>query len=124
MAELYLTGGAVEQPYDFSNNPAIKLADLLELEDPCVLFEGTRVDSDGVRAYLYTVGGFLRGEGLWPGHTVEGDIIIVHANSRGEADEMAGAGLLTTIEQLSARGVDAGINSGILTSAGLRAKPH
>lgn len=124
MAELYLTQGGASQPYDFSGHPSLTLQQLAQVDEPCVIFEGTKRDSDGVLAYLYTVGGFLDGQALWPGHTVGGDIILVHANSREQADELAGSGLEDTISNLLQVGVDQDENAGILTSAGVRRRPH
>jgi hypothetical protein len=89
---------------DFSNRRNLSLEDLARLDDPAVIFEYFHVDSDGAHAYVYTVGGYLDGlpvarivgrEAL--GATVGGDVIIIHAADRKAADEMAAAGLETTI---------------------------
>lgn len=82
---------------------SIDLADLARLDDPCVIFEGEHRDSDGVLAYVYTVGGALDGVpvGGMYGVLVGGDAIVVHASSRLEADTMAADGLLATIDALS-----------------------
>lgn len=82
---------------------SITAEDLTRLDDPCVIFEAEHRDSDGVLAYVYTVGGMLDGRpvGGMYGVLVGGDAIIVHAASRLEADAMASDGLLMTIEALS-----------------------
>lgn len=90
---------------DFSWRDKIVAEDLRRLEQPCVVFEHEGVDSDGERFYCYTVGGILDGKplgGLQGGVTVGGDVIVVSASSRGEADFMAGLGLQDTIAALNA----------------------
>lgn len=124
MAEMYLTAGGLPQPYDFTNNRSLTLPELVRLEDPCAIFEGTKVDSDGVMAYLYTVGGILDGQGLWPGCTVQGDVMIIHGKNRAEADDLASMGLDDTIHYLLESGVDQTTNAGILVSAGIRGRSH
>jgi hypothetical protein len=114
----------------FGEHPALELDDLLRLGDPCVVFEGEQVDSDGVVSYVYTVGGFLDGKPVGEadhatksvkGCTIGGDCIMVQASSREEADAMAADGLDFTItehrRQLLKDTVDQRMNSGILIDA-------
>lgn len=81
---------------------SIEAEDLLRLDDPCVIFEGEHRDSDGILAYVYTVGGLLNGEpvGGMYGVLVGEQAIIVHADSRMAADALAGDGLLSTIDAM------------------------
>lgn len=74
--------------------------DLLRLDDPAVLFEHYGQDSDGVPFYLYTVAGVLDGERLMDGCTVGGEVILINADTREEADAMACMGLQDTIDAL------------------------
>lgn len=76
--------------------------DLRRLQEPCVIFEHRGFDSDGVEFYLYTVAGWLDGAYLQDGCTVKGEVILVHASSRDEADLIAGFGLEDTINALNA----------------------
>lgn len=71
--------------------------DLRRLQEPCVIFEGEHTDEDGAVAYLYTVGGWLDGARLTEGCTVGGEVILIHAHDRAEADEIARFGLHDTI---------------------------
>lgn len=76
---------------------------LRRVVDPCVVFEHCWSDSDGQACYAYTVGGILDGKplgGIHGGATVGGEVIIVHADSRGEADELARFGLGDTVNAL------------------------
>lgn len=78
----------------------ITLDELLMLDDPCVVFQRSGTDSDGVGYFCYTVGGFLHGRrigGPEGGALVGGDTIIVNATRRGDADDMAYHGLMQTI---------------------------
>lgn len=124
MSEIHLTDSTQvpPNPFDFSDHPELTLTDLLRVQDACVIYENMRVDSDGVRAYLYTVGGYLDGKPLWPGHTVAGDVLIAHGKSRRESDDIAANALRDTIKLLAEKGVDPGPNAGILTSASRRAR--
>lgn len=76
--------------------------DLRRLEEPAVIFEGTHTDGDGVTAYLYTVGGVLDGQRLADGCTVSGEVMLIHADSRADADAIACMGLHDTILALDA----------------------
>lgn len=71
--------------------------DLRRLHEPCVIFEHQSTDSDGIDAYWYTVGGILDGEVLPDGCTVAGEVALVHADSRADADAIAVLGLHDTI---------------------------
>ena len=85
-----------------SDRQSITVDQLVRLDDPCVIFEGTHVDSDNVVGYIYTVGGYLNGAAVGGafGVLVGDDAIIVHAESRGAADAMASDGLLATIDAI------------------------
>lgn len=77
--------------------------DLRRLIDPCVIFEHAWLDSDGEQCWAYTVGGILDGQPVGDhqgGCTVGGEVIIVHADERGEADAIASLGLMDTISAL------------------------
>ena len=108
----------------FDEHPVIELDDLLRLEDPCVLYEGLHIDSDGLRSYVYSVGGWLNGRSITEPdhmtHTVKGalvggDAIIVQAKDRAEADAMAADGLMHTIDLHRARGARAAQLTAVLT---------
>lgn len=82
---------------------SIKAEDLRRLAEPAVIFEGDYLDDDGVRFYTYTVAGWLDGENIATiqgGATVGGDLIVIHADSRADADVIAGMGLQDTINGL------------------------
>jgi len=74
--------------------------DLLRLDDPAVIFEGDWRDSDGVPVYAYSVAGILDGERLQDGCTVGGEVMLIHADTREEADAIACMGLQDTIDAL------------------------
>jgi hypothetical protein len=101
------------------NNPSITLQDLMLLDDPCVVFQGCRQDSDGEVLYLYLVGGFLDGRKIEPSQ-VEGDVMIIHAKDKTEADWLAGSGLEDSIRLMRAEGIDSSPNAGIM--AGVEAR--
>lgn len=78
----------------------LSIDQLLRIEDPCVVFEFSRLDSDKVRYWVYTVGGWLDGAivgGKEGGALVGGQTIIVHGKNRKEADAIAYEGLVDTI---------------------------
>lgn len=75
--------------------------DLRRLQEPCVLFEHAWRDSDGAKCWAYTVAGWLDGHRLADGCTVAGEVIIVHARDRKEADYLASLGLQDTIDALN-----------------------
>jgi hypothetical protein len=91
---------------DFASRRALSMDELVQLDEPAVLFEHFHVDTDGAHAYVYTVAGWLKGRnvvednGGQGGCTVGGDVIVVHAKDRAEADEIACGGLLETINAL------------------------
>lgn len=77
--------------------------DLRRLVDPCVIFEHSWIDSDGEKCWAYTVGGLIDGKpvgDIQGGSTVGGEVIIVHADDRGQADAIAALGLHDTINAL------------------------
>lgn len=86
----------------FAFRRSLVAEDLRRLQEPCVLFEGTHTDSDGATAYLYTVAGMLDGQRLEDGCTVAGEVMLVHADSRADADAIASMGLHDTILGLDA----------------------
>lgn len=90
---------------DFLKFPRIDAADLRRVQEPCVIFQHHWLDSDGAKCWAYTVGGWLEGRplgGLQGGVTIGGDVMIVHADTRGEADAIAAMGLQDTISGLGA----------------------
>lgn len=74
--------------------------DLLRLDEPAVIFEHHGHDSDGVPFYVYTVAGVLDGERLGDGCTIGGEVILINADTREEADAIACMGLQDTIDAL------------------------
>jgi hypothetical protein len=79
--------------------------DLRRLTDACVIFEHQWLDDEGEKCWGYTVGGRLDGQVVGDhqgGATVGGELMIVHADSRGEADAIASLGLMDTINALDA----------------------
>ena len=81
--------------------------DLRRLVEPCVIFEHQWLDDDGEKCWAYTIGGLLNGKAVGDmqgGATVGGEVIIVHADSRGEADAIASLGLMDTINALDSEG--------------------
>lgn len=102
---------------------SIDLADLLRVEDLCAVFEGSRLDSDGVRYWCYTVGGRLDGRvigGREGGCLVGGEAIIVHAADRREADAVAGDGLAVTVDMERRRRLeDAAERADVKKNAGI-----
>lgn len=89
----------------FHNRRQLVADDLLRLQDPAVIFEHKGFDSDGVDYYLYTVAGWLNGANVATIHggcTIGGEVILIHAKDREEADLIAGMGLEDTINALRA----------------------
>lgn len=87
----------------FHHRQRLVAEDLRRLSDPCVIFEHQGVDSDGERFYVYTIGGWLDGRKLGDfqgGCTVAGEVILINAKSREDADAMASLGLGDTINAL------------------------
>lgn len=88
---------------DFAHRRNITAEDLKRLQEPAVIFEHEGRDSDGVAYYLYTVAGWLDGVNVATrqgGATVGGEVIVIHADSREDADLLAGMGLQDTIDAL------------------------
>jgi hypothetical protein len=88
----------------FHTRPSIAAQDLRRLQEPAVIFEGERRDDNGELAFLYTVAGWLDGQNIATmqgGCTVGGDVIVIHARTRDEADLIAGLGLQDTIDALN-----------------------
>lgn len=102
MQHIHTFGAAVNMVPDFAHRPRLVANDLRRLEEPCVLFEHKGQDSDGVDFYLYTVGGWLDGKRIPDGATVGGEVILIHARDRAEADALASMGLMDTIRALDA----------------------
>lgn len=102
MNHVHTFGAAVNMVPDFAHRPRLVADDLRRLEEPCVLFEHKGQDSDGVDFYLYTVGGWLDGKRIPDGATVGGEVILIHARDRAEADALASMGLMDTISSLDA----------------------
>ena len=86
----------------FHHRQQLVADDLRRLQEPCVIFEHHGHDSDGVAYWIYTVGGWLDGAPLSDGCTVKGEVILIHASSREEADMIASMGLEDTINALDA----------------------
>lgn len=79
--------------------------ELRRIVDPCVILEHQWLDDDGEKCWGYTVGGRLDGQIVGDhqgGATVGGELMIVHADNRGEADAIASLGLMDTINALDA----------------------
>lgn len=95
-----MTIAAANTAPTFHHRQNLKAEDLRRLSEPCVLFEHHGTDSDGQDFYLYTVGGWLDGHRLTDGCTVGGEVMLIHASSRGDADALAALGLGDTINAL------------------------
>lgn len=88
---------------DFAQRRRIVAEDLRRLADPVVIFEHAGVDSDAQKFFVYTVAGWLDGANIATmqgGATVAGEVIVIHADDRATADDMAAAGLGDTINAL------------------------
>lgn len=110
---------------DFSHRQHLVADDLRRLDEPCVLFEHKGCDSDGVDFYLYSVAGVLDGVRLGDGCTVGGEVILIHARDREEADALASMGLMDTINLLDAEAdayVEAAVAMDRLRSVGAKAR--
>lgn len=89
---------------NFATRRHILATDLKNLQEPAVIFEGTHTDDDGATVYVYTVAGWLNGQNVATyqgGALVGGDVILISARSRQDADMMAGLGLQDTIDALN-----------------------
>lgn len=91
------------QEPDFTFRRHINADDLLRLDEPAVIREYSGVDSDGVRFFAFSVAGWLDGSNvanIHGGALVGGQVMLINADSQDEADEIAGLGLQSTIEDL------------------------
>lgn len=89
---------------NFATRRSILASDLKNLQEPAVIYEGMHLDDDGVPVFMYTVAGWLNGQNvatMQGGCTVGGDVILIHARDRAEADMIAGLGLQDTIDALN-----------------------
>lgn len=89
---------------DFAARRQLHAQDLRRLQEPAVIFEHHGIDSDGAHFFIYTVAGWLDGLNvatIQGGATVGGDVIVIHADDRASADDMAGMGLQDTINALN-----------------------
>lgn len=116
--------------FAYEAHPDITIDQLRRLEDPVPIFEGQAQDTDGHWFFYYTIGGRVDGEEVATlnhvtreamGALVEGDLIIIHAKRREEADEMAMDGIFHTQALLAgeyaARGtVEIGPNAGTIAA--------
>lgn len=87
----------------FHNRQRLVAEDLRRLNEPCVIFEHEGLDSDNARFFVYTVGGILDGKpigGIEGGATIGGEVILIAADKREDADAMASLGLGDTINAL------------------------
>lgn len=88
---------------DFSFRRRLVADDLRRLQEPAVIFEHEGIDSDGARFFVYTVAGWLDGVNvatIQGGCTVGGEVILINADDRTSADDMACLGLADTIGAL------------------------
>jgi hypothetical protein len=120
--------------FAYEAHPDITIDQFRRLEDAVAIFECDGQDTDGHWFFCYTVGGQVDGEEVAVanhatkqamGALVEGDLIVVHAKRREEADEMAMDGIFHTqallAGEFAARGtVEIGPNAG--TIAGVETK--
>ena len=89
----------------FLGRPSITAEQLRHVSEPAVVCEAQWLDDDGERCWAYTVGGWLDGAPLGDmrgGVTIGGEVMIVHADTQGEADALAALGLQDTIDALHA----------------------
>ena len=80
----------------FDHLPSSSLEDLIELQEPGCILEYEGHDDDGVAFFVFSIGGFLGGEMIHPS-MLGGQVIIITADDRYQATEIAVAGLETTI---------------------------
>jgi hypothetical protein len=93
---------------DFSDRNDISIEDLIRVDEPALIREFAGLDSDGVRFFVFSVGGWLDGENVATregGCTVGGDMIVITADTQAAADEMASLGLQDTIDAIRAEKV-------------------
>lgn len=88
---------------DFTHRRRLVAEDLRHLQEPAVIFEHDGIDDDGERYFVYTVAGWLDGKNvasIQGGATVGGEVILINATNRADADAMACLGLNDTIDAL------------------------
>jgi len=88
---------------NFLLRPSITAEELKRLQDPVALFEYDGRDSDGAPYFVYTVAGWLDGMNIATfqgGATVGGQVIIINADTREQADFLAADGLGATLNAL------------------------
>lgn len=86
---------------NFGHRRSLKASELMDLQEPCVIFEYEGWDEEHQAYWVYTIGGWLHGEPLPQGCTTAGDVIIISGmESRADADAVASLGLQDTIEML------------------------
>jgi len=88
---------------DFAFRRQIHADDLKDIVEPAVLFEYAGRDADGAPFFVYTVAGWLDGENIATeqgGCTVGGDVMVINADTREQADAMACLALEDTINAL------------------------
>lgn len=126
---------------NFGARRSISMGDAVRIEDPCVLYEGEKTDAEGQRVFIYTVGGWLDGRNITTqagGCTIGGDVIVISAKDRREADVLASEGFGDTIDMIRAEqfgqtlahhggSLDTALfdmrrNAGMITSAEVRKK--
>lgn len=98
-----MTIAAANVAPNFLLRPSITAEELRRLQEPVALFEHEGRDSDGQRFFVYTVAGWLDGQNIATaqgGCTVGGQVIIINADSREQADFIAADGLGTTLNAL------------------------
>ncbi len=112
----------VDHVPSFSQRRELSLDELAQLDEPAVIFEYHLPRIDAPTQWVYTVAGWLHGVNVATqegGCTVGGDAIAVFADTREQADELACAGLDTTISAINA---DAAVKAkGALAAARLSA---
>lgn len=88
---------------NFLLRPSITAEELRRLQEPVALYEFDGKDSDGALYFVYTVAGWLDGVNIATaqgGATVGGQVIVINADSREQADFLAADGLGTTLNAL------------------------
>lgn len=88
---------------DFSFRRSITADELRHISEPVPIFEHEWRDDDGEKCFAYTVAGWLNGQNIATiqgGCTIGGEVAVVHADSREEADAIACFALADTIRAL------------------------
>lgn len=89
----------------FLGRASITAEELRHVSEPAAIFEAQWLDEDGSRIWAYTLGGWLEGRPLGDmrgGVMVGGEVMLVTAKTREEADAMACLGLQDSIDALNA----------------------